>query len=81
MTSTISSKGREFRTDGAVEIVNNLVAIVEVKEEISSKGAEPYAQVVLYYTHSTLEKAPLFPNFNFPALLITVFGQTLPLLP
>ena len=80
VTSTISSKGREFRTDGAVEIVNNLVAIVEVKEEISSKGAEPYAQVVLHYTHSTLEKAPLFPNFNFPALLITVFGQTLPLL-
>ena len=57
--------------------MNNLTAIVEVKEEIGREGAEPYAQVILYYTHSTLEKAQHFPNFNFPALLITVFGETL----
>ena len=77
VTSTITFKGHEFRTDGAVEIFSNLVAIVKVKDEIGSKGAEPYAQVVLYYTHSTLQKAQFFPTFNFPAFLITVFGQTL----
>jgi hypothetical protein len=70
VTSTITSKGHHFRTDGAV-------AIIEVKEEIGSKGAEPYAQVVLYYSHSTASKSQEFPKFNFPSLLITVFGQTL----
>ena len=77
VTSTIRSKGRDFRTNGSVEDNGYLLTIIDVKEEIGSKGAEPYAEVILYYTHSTLEKAKLFPNFNFPALLITVFGQTL----
>lgn len=75
--STITSKGHCFRTDGAVAINGHLVAIVEVKEEIGSKGAEPYAQVVLYYTYAYLAKAKGSSKFNFPALLITVFGQTL----
>jgi hypothetical protein len=76
-TSTITSKGHYFRTDGAVAINGHLVAIIEVKEEIGSRGAEPYAQVVLYYSHSTAAKSQEFPKFNFPSLLITVFGQTL----
>lgn len=76
VTSTITSKGHNYTTDGSVEVNGNLLTIVEVKEEIGSKGAEPYAQSILYYTHSTMEKAPNFPNFNFPALLIAVFGQT-----
>ena len=77
VTSTVTSKGHNFPTDGAVEINGHLVAIVEVKDEIGSKGAEPYAQVVIYYTHSTSARAEDFSKFNFPALLITVFGQTL----
>ena len=77
VTSTIASKGHEFPTDGAVEIDGNLAAIVEVKGEIGSKGAEPYAQVILYYSHSNAAKSQQFPQFNFPSLLITVFGQTL----
>jgi hypothetical protein len=76
-TSTITSKGHYFCTDGAVAINGHLVAIIEVKEEIGSRGAEPYAQVVLYYSHSTAAKSQEFPKFNFPSLLITVFGQTL----
>lgn len=77
VTSTITSKGHHFRTNSAVAINGHLVAIVEVKEEIGSKGAEPYAQVILYYSHSTTMKSQEFPKFNFPSLLITVFGQTL----
>ena len=74
-TYTVTSKGHHFLTDGAVVINGDPIAILEVKGEIGSAGAEPYAQVVLYYTHSTLRKAG-FSKFNFPALLITHFGQT-----
>ncbi|KAH9955729.1 hypothetical protein BGW80DRAFT_1213867 [Lactifluus volemus] len=74
VTSTITSKGHHFATDGAVEISGHLVAIIEVKKEIGSRGAEPHAQVILYYSHSTAVKSQEFPKFNFPSLLITVFG-------
>ena len=57
ITSTITSKGHHFHTNGAVAINGHLVAIIEVKEEIGSKGAEPYAQVILYYSHSTAVKS------------------------
>ena len=77
VTSTITSKGHHFPTDGAVAINGHLVAIIEVKREIGSKGAEPYAQVILYYSHSNATKSQEFLEFNFPSLLITVFGQTL----
>jgi len=76
-TSTITSKGHHFPTDGAVAINGHLVAIIEVKAEIGSKGAEPYAQVILYYSHSNAAKSQEFSQFNFPSLLITAFGQTL----
>ncbi len=77
-TSTITSKGHHFPTDGAVSINGHLVAITEViKGEVGSKGAEPYAQVILYYSHSNAAKSQEFSQFNFPSLLITAFGQTL----
>ena len=38
------------------KIINNFIAIVEVRQEIGRKGSEPYAQVILHYTHSTLVK-------------------------
>ena len=77
VTSTITSKDHYFPTDGAVAVNGHLVAIIEVKGEIGSKGAEPYAQVILYYSHSNAAKSQEFSRFNFPSLLITVFGQTL----
>ena len=76
-TSTITSKDHHFPTDGAVSINGHLVAIIEVKGEIGSTGAEPYAQVILYYSHSNAVKSQEFSQFNFPSLLITVFGQIL----
>lgn len=78
VTAMITSKGHDFRSDGAVAIKGHLVAIIEVQAEIGSTGAEPYAQVILYYTHYTLAKAQGLSKFNFPALLITVFGPILP---
>jgi len=77
VTSTIASNGRHFPTDGAVEIDGHLGSIIEVKAEIGSKGAEPYAQGILYYTHSNAKKSKDFPKFNFPCLVIAVFGQRL----
>jgi hypothetical protein len=77
VTHMITSKGHHFRTDGAVASNGHLVVILNVKEEIGSKGAEPYAQNVLFYSHSTAAKSQEFPEFNFPTLLITVFGHML----
>jgi len=76
-TPIISSKGRTFRTDGAIESNSRLTVIIELKEEIGSTGAEPYAQAILYYAHSDWKKSEEYPTFNFPCLIITVFGQNL----
>jgi hypothetical protein len=76
VTSTITSKGRDFYTNGDVAVNDHLVAIIEVKGEIGSGGAEPYAQAIMYYAHSNAAKSENS-KFNFPSLLITVFGQTL----
>jgi hypothetical protein len=43
VTSAITSKGHDFPTDGAVDHNGHLIAIIEVKGEIGSKGTEPYA--------------------------------------
>ena len=78
-TATIQSTTREFHTDGSIAIDGHLIAIFELKKEIGSEGAEPYAQVILYYAHSTTAKAKAETRefFNFPSFLITVFGQSL----
>jgi hypothetical protein len=76
VTHTVSVENHHYPTDGAVLYKGHVVAFFEVKGEIGSKGAEPYAQVVVYYTHWT--RAPRSSNsehFNFPCFLITVFGN------
>ena len=75
ITHMITTSGHDFHTDGAVLHKGHGFAFLEVKGEVGSKGAEPYAQVVLYYTHSTKGKSQKFLNFNFPSFLITVFGD------
>jgi hypothetical protein len=75
-TSVITSKDHVFRTDGAVAVNDHLVAIIDVKGEIGSEGAEPYAQLIMHYAHCNAAKSENS-KFNFPSLLITVFGQTL----
>ena len=77
-TATITSGGRHFLIDNAVSINGYLGSIIEVRSEIGSRGAEPYAQGILHYAHSNAKKSKDFPKFNFPCLVITVFGQRLP---
>ncbi|KAF8810349.1 hypothetical protein BYT27DRAFT_7253936 [Phlegmacium glaucopus] len=65
-TSTITSKGHHFRTDGAIEFCNCHISIFKAEGEIGTGGAEPYAQAILYYAHSAWEKSEKHPTFNFP---------------
>ena len=53
VTHTITTGGHDFHTNGAVMHKGHSFGFLEVKGEVGSKGAKPYAQVVLYYTHST----------------------------
>lgn len=71
-TTTISTN----RTDGAIEFKSHIVALFEVKAEIGSKGAEPFTQAILYYTCHGLgfTSESQFVNFNFPCLIVTVYG-------
>jgi len=71
-----SSKSPSFRTDGAIEVNASHVLILEVKGEIGNTGAEPYAQAILYYANSARKNSAEHLKFNFPCLIITVFGLT-----
>ena len=82
-TSTVDNPygGLPFLTDGAIECGKRLISIFEVKAEIGSKGAEPFAHAVVYYHHSAsraFHEAGKYTTvpFNFPCLIITVFGLT-----
>jgi hypothetical protein len=77
-SSILSSDGQPFQTDGAIECGKRLISIIEVKGEIGSKGAEPFAQAILYYHHdaSQMSGKPEYLLFNFPCLIVTVFGLT-----
>jgi hypothetical protein len=70
----------KFQTDAAIQFGRDyLLSIFEVKAEIGSTGAEPHAQAVLYYAHQNSKKAaenPTFKPFNFPCLIVTIFGLT-----
>jgi hypothetical protein len=66
-----------LRPDLAIECGKELISIIEVKLEIGNTGAEPYAQTVLYYTHFGRETAAQLSTFNFPCLIVTVFGLIL----
>ena len=77
-------KNREFRTNGAIDHGGHLISIFVVKNEISGTGAEPYAQAIVNYHHSVSDKSTEHQtwkvedlNFNFPCLIVTVFGLTL----
>ena len=50
-------KSHDFQTNGAIDYGGNLTSIFELKNEISSTGAEPYAQAIVYYHHYVSEKS------------------------
>jgi hypothetical protein len=75
-TSTIRPPNLKNRTDGAIDHGGHLISIFEVKNEISGTTAKPYAQAIVYYHHSVSGKSIEHLNFNFPCLIVTVFGLT-----
>jgi len=77
--SEIHSKGQTFLTHGDIQVDGHRFIIAQFTNEVGrGSGAEPYAQAVMNYTHSTWLKAEQFPSFNFPCLIITVFGEDAP---
>jgi len=76
MAATVIS-GTEYTTDGDMQLHLYRYLIAEIKNEIGSKAAEPYAQAILYHYHSTKNKALENPMFNFPCFVLTVFGEWL----
>jgi hypothetical protein len=69
--------GTAFETDGDMSVGGHRYVIFELKNEISSGGAEPFAQAILYYLESNRDDAvkAKHKGSNFPCLLVVVFGE------
>jgi len=74
-SSATTIEGTKFITDGDVQSLGFRLTIIEVKNEIGSKGAQPHAQGISYYIHSTKSLVTRRPGFRFPCILITLFGK------
>jgi hypothetical protein len=68
-------EGTKFKTDGDIQSLGFRCAIIEIKNEIGSGGAQPHAQGISYYIHSTKSSVAEMPGFRFPCILITLFGK------
>ena len=68
-------EGTKYTTDGDIQLLGFHFAIIEVKNEISSKGPKPHAQGISYYIHSTKSSVAGWPGFRFPCIVITLFGM------
>jgi hypothetical protein len=51
--SATRNDGTKFMTDGDVQSQDFRHAIIEIKNEIESLGAEPHAQAISYNIHAT----------------------------
>lgn len=69
--------GTKFKTDRDIHLQGFRHAIIEVKNEIGSKGAKPHAQAISYYICSTMSSVTKWPGFTFPCILILLFGKLL----
>jgi len=74
-TSATKIEGTKFKTDCDIQSQGFRHTIIEVKNEIGSKGAQPHAQGISYYIHSTKSSVTGMPAFRFPCILITLFGK------
>ena len=72
---TTKIEGTKFKTDGDIQSLGFRRAIIEIKNEIGSGGAQPHAQGISYYIHSTKSSVAEMPGFRFPCILITLFGK------
>ena len=67
--------GTQFKTDSDIQLLGFCHTITEVKNETGSGHAEPHAQGILYYIHSTKSSVAEMPGFRFPSILITLVGK------
>ena len=67
--------GTQFKTDGDIQSLGFRHTITEVKNETGSGRAEPHAQGISYYIHSTKSSVAEIPGFRFPCILITLVGK------
>jgi hypothetical protein len=73
--SAAKIEGTKFKTDGDIQSQGFRRTVIEVKNEIGSKGAQPHAQGISYCIHSTKSSVTGRPGFRFPCILITLFGK------
>jgi hypothetical protein len=64
----------KFTTDGDVSIGEFRLLIAEFKNEVGSKGAEPFFQAILYYLEATRSLASEYHNSVLPCIIVLIFG-------
>jgi hypothetical protein len=64
----------KFTTDGDLSIGEFRLLIAEFKNEVGSKGAEPFFQAVLYYLEATRSLASEYHNSVLPCIIVLIFG-------
>jgi hypothetical protein len=69
----------KYTTDGDVSIGDFRLLIAEFKNEVGSKGAEPFFQAILYYLEATRSLAMKYRNSVLPCILVLIFGALFPL--
>ena len=65
----------DFTTDGDLSIGNYRFLIAEFKNEIGSKGAEPFFQSILYFLEATRKLATRHVNSVLPCIIVLIFGS------
>jgi hypothetical protein len=64
----------KFTTDGDMAIGEFRLLIAEFKNEVGSKGAEPFFQAILYYLEATRSLASEYHNSVLPCIIVLIFG-------
>jgi len=70
-----ATKIDSYITDGDVSYKVLKYLIAEFKNDIGSKGVEPYLQGCLYYLESTRREATKHSSSSLPCLLMLIFGM------
>jgi len=63
-----------YETDGDMSLDGIRYVLTEMKNEVCSSGAEPYAQAALYYQEAMREHAEKLAHSVLPCLIVLVFG-------
>ena len=71
---TESTTDHGYKTHGDLSVNDHRYAIAEFKNEVTSSGAEPYNQAILYYFESTRDTAETLVNTCLPCMIILLFG-------